>query len=81
MTTEMIKTNLAGLGRAALQDFFVRIGEKPFRATQMLQWIHQRGVTEFDLMTDISKPLRQRLQDTAEIRFPEIVQSFDASDG
>jgi len=46
------KPNLAGLSRAKLRALFVDIGEKPFRAEQILKWIHQRGVLDIDLMTD-----------------------------
>jgi hypothetical protein len=43
---------------AHLREFFATLGEKPFRAAQVLKWIHQRGVIDFQAMTDISKPLR-----------------------
>jgi adenine C2-methylase RlmN of 23S rRNA A2503 and tRNA A37 len=52
------KTNLLNLDRAAMQEFFVGIGEKPFRATQVIQWIHQYGVDDFDAMTNLGKELR-----------------------
>jgi len=75
------KTNLLNLDRAAMQEFFVGIGEKPFRATQVIQWIHQYGVDDFDAMTNLGKELRARLRDTAEIRVPEIIQDQTAADG
>lgn len=75
------KTNLLNLDRAAMQEFFTGIGEKPFRATQLIQWIHQYGVDDFDAMTNLSKELRARLRDIAEIRVPEIIQDQIASDG
>jgi 23S rRNA (adenine2503-C2)-methyltransferase len=75
------KTNLLNLDRAAMQEFFVGIGEKPFRATQVIQWIHQYGVDDFDAMTNLGKELRARLRDTAEIRVPEIIQDQIAADG
>ena len=55
------KVNLLGLTRPRLRDFFQQIGEKPFRTDQILKWIHQRGVTNFDDMTDLSKALRLKL--------------------
>jgi len=64
-----------------MQEFFVGIGEKPFRATQVIQWIHQYGVDDFDAMTNLGKELRARLRDTAEIRVPEIIQDQTAADG
>jgi 23S rRNA (adenine2503-C2)-methyltransferase len=75
------KTNLLGLDRRAMEAFFVEIGEKPFRASQLLQWIHQRGVDDFALMTNLSKALRAKLSDTCEIRAPEIVLAQQSSDG
>lgn len=75
------KVNLLGLSPAALQDFLCGIGEKPFRAQQLLKWIHQRGVDDFALMTDLSKSLRARLALVAEIRAPEIVSEQHSKDG
>lgn len=78
---ESTKTNLVGLSLPKMQAFFVDMGEKPFRASQLMRWIHQRGVTDFDQMTDISKDLRTRLQELAEIRLPEIVDHYHSVDG
>src|SRR6056300_760919 len=68
------KANLAGMSLAHLREFFATLGEKPFRAAQVLKWIHQRGVIDFQAMTDISKPLRDKLMEVAEIRLPEVVE-------
>jgi 23S rRNA (adenine2503-C2)-methyltransferase len=73
--------NLLDLDRAGLEDFFARIGEKPFRAQQVLQWVHQRGVDRFDAMTNLSKGLRDRLERDCVIRSPRIVQDQASSDG
>ena len=75
------KINLLGMDRPSLEAFFVSLGEKPFRATQILQWIHQRGVDNLDEMTDISKDLRARLAGTTEIRCPEVVLEQASDDG
>ncbi len=75
------KLNLLGLSLPKMQAFFVELGDKPFRAGQLMRWIHQRGVTDFDEMTDISKALRVRLAEVAEIRLPVIVDEFDSIDG
>ena len=75
------KTNLLGLDRAALEAFFLERGEKAFRAVQVMKWIHQRGVTDFAQMTDISKALRTRLMEEAEVRAPELVMQQESSDG
>lgn len=75
------KTNLLGLSPAALREFFAELGEKPFRAQQVLKWIHQRGVDDFDEMTDLSKALRVRLHEHAEVRAPELVEEQASKDG
>ena len=76
-----IRTNLLGLNRKHLEAWLLAPGEKPFRAVQLLKWIHQLGVTDFDLMTNISKPLREKLKEVAEIIPPLIKDCFDAKDG
>ncbi|ALB22194.1 Dual-specificity RNA methyltransferase RlmN [Piscirickettsia salmonis] len=77
----MQKVNLLNLDRVGLQQFFQSIGEKPFRARQVLQWIHQRGVVNFDEMTDLSKALRGRLHESAEIIAPKVVFDKVSVDG
>jgi len=75
------RVNLLGMSRAKLEQFFVGLGEKPFRAQQVLKWIHQEGVDNFDAMTNIGKALRLRLNEVAEIRPPEVVKQQDSADG
>lgn len=75
------KTNLLDFDRKSLAAFFVGLGEKPFRATQLLKWIYQEGVTDFALMTNLSKPLRGYLADNCCIATPEIVVEQNSSDG
>ncbi len=75
------KTNLLGLSRAKLEDFLCSLGEKPFRTQQIMKWIHHHGVDNFEAMSNISKSLRARLQDCAEIRPPEVLTQLDSSDG
>jgi len=81
MTTRETKINLLGLSLPKMQAFFHELGEKPFRASQTLKWIHQRGVIDIDLMTDISKPLRERIKAVAEVRPPLITQEYRSADG
>jgi len=81
MTTRATKINLMGLSLPKMQAFFHELGEKPFRASQTLKWIHQRGVIDIDLMTDISKPLREKMKTVAEIRPPLITQEYRSADG
>ncbi len=66
------KENLLDFSVSQLQSFLAGIGEAPYRAQQIIQWVHQRGVTDFALMTNLSQKLRQRLQDCAEIRLPTV---------
>ena len=75
------RVNLMGLGRAGLEGFFGRLGEKPFRASQVLKWVHQFRVRDFDAMTNLGKPLRSKLAEIAEIRPPEIVSDRTSADG
>jgi 23S rRNA (adenine2503-C2)-methyltransferase len=75
------KTNLMGLPEAKLVAFFESIGEKKFRAIQVMKWIHQLGADNFDDMTNVSKSLRAKLKEIAEIKLPEVVQQFDSTDG
>jgi 23S rRNA (adenine2503-C2)-methyltransferase len=75
------KMNLLGLPEAKLVAFFESIDEKKFRAIQVMKWIHQLGADNFDDMTNVSKDLRAKLKNIAEIRMPEVVQQFDSTDG
>ncbi len=75
------KMNLLGLPEARLVAFFESIGEKKFRAIQVMKWIHQLGADNFDDMSNVSKDLRAKLNNIAEIRPPEVVQQFDSADG
>ncbi|MGB1237256.1 MAG: 23S rRNA (adenine(2503)-C(2))-methyltransferase RlmN [Pseudomonadales bacterium] len=81
MTDTPAKTNLLGLSLPQLQDYFRTIGEKPFRATQVMKWLHQYGVDSFDDMSNISKSLREKLNAEAEIREPEVVSQDISKDG
>lgn len=81
MTQATEKTDLLGMDRAALEAFFAQLGEKPFRAVQIMKWIHQMGVSDFDDMTNVSKALREKLKQVAQIRTPKIVAEQRSSDG
>jgi len=75
------RTNLLGLTLAQMEAFFVGIGEKKFRARQVLKWIHHSGVTDIGAMTNLGVALREKLQAIAEVRPPEIVSQHDSADG
>ncbi len=75
------RVNLLGLSLRQMEQFFLDIGEKKFRAQQVLKWIHHAGVTDIGEMTNLGKALREKLQAIAEVRPPEIVSQHDSSDG
>ena len=74
-------TNLLGLDRAGLEMFFESIGEKKFRATQVMKWIHQLGVTDFQQMNNLSKDLRNRLSETSCIQNLQVAKDLISKDG
>lgn len=73
--------NLLDFDHAGLTRYFEATGERPYRATQVLKWVHQLGVTDFDRMTDLGKALRARLRDEAVIRLPEVSARQQSADG
>jgi len=81
MTNATSKTNLLGLTQQKLEAFFEQLGEKRFRAGQIMKWIHHYGVDNFDEMTNVSKVLREKLKVCAEIRGPEVVSEDISRDG
>lgn len=76
------KVNLLGKTLPQLQTFFVdQLGEKKFRAAQIMKWVHHHGVDSFEQMTDLSKSLREKLLASAEIRPPKVVLEEISEDG
>ncbi len=73
--------NLLDYDAAQLSAFFAEIGEKPFRAKQLLRWMHQRGEADFSNMSDLAKSLREKLAASATIAPPRIVSDATAADG
>ena len=73
--------NLLDLDLAGLKAWLAQIGEKPFRANQLLRWIYQRGETDFSAMSDLARVFRDRLPTVAEIRLPTIVSDKLSDDG
>jgi 23S rRNA (adenine2503-C2)-methyltransferase len=76
-----MKTNLLDLDAAALAAFFAELGEKPFRARQVLRWVHQQGEGDFERMSDLAKDLRAKLAARARVEAPRIVGDSIAADG
>ena len=75
------RTNLLGFTLPQLTEWVGGQGEKPFRAKQLFQWIHQRGVADFDAMTDLAKSLREKLKQVAEVRPPAVLSEHRSADG
>ena len=80
-TAQQTRVNLLGLSLRQMEQYFLEMGEKKFRAQQVLKWIHHAGVTDIGEMTNLGKALREKLQAIAEVRPPEIVSQHDSSDG
>ena len=86
MKTELVsaqpkKINLLDLTRDGLRAFFNEMGEKPFRSEQVMKWIYQQGVADFEQMTNLNKVLRTKLQARCEVKAPEIAYQKTAADG
>ena len=79
--TDSPKLNLLDLDRPGLTEFFTARGEKPFRATQLMKWIYDQGVTDFAAMTNMSKTLRAALAGDTVIQLPEIAADSISDDG
>src|SRR5436190_24001325 len=73
--------NLLDLDPNALAAFFAERGEKPYRARQVSRWLHQRFVDDVGAMSDVARPLRERLAAEAEIVAPTVIRDTTASDG
>lgn len=75
------RTNLLELDPRGMEAFVESLGERRFRATQLLKWIYHHGEADFANMTDLGKSLRARLEEVAEIRPPEILTERKSVDG
>lgn len=75
------KINLLDLNRQQMREFFAEMGEKPFRADQVMKWMYHYCYDDFEQMTDINKGLRAKLQRVAEIRAPEVAEEQRSIDG
>ncbi|PSJ81488.1 23S rRNA (adenine(2503)-C(2))-methyltransferase RlmN [Neisseria iguanae] len=76
-----MKTNLLNFDLNGLTEYFAAMGEKPFRAKQVMRWIHQSGASEFDEMTDLAKSLRQKLNGQTKVGIPQLMASQKSADG
>lgn len=76
MTVNLLDFDLEGLAA-----FCEQLGEKRFRATQLFRWIHQKGASSFDQMSDLAKSLREKLPASARIEGPRLVSRHDSADG
>ncbi len=76
-----MKTNLLDFNLDQLTEHFAAMGEKAFRAKQVMRWMHQMGEDDFDAMTDLAKSLRAKLHQRAEVRVPSLMTGQASSDG
>ncbi len=76
-----MKTNLLDFDAQQLGAWFAEMGEKPFRARQVLRWVHKAGEGDFDAMTDLAHALRSRLKETACVRSPTVMREERSDDG
>ncbi|MDZ4730518.1 MAG: 23S rRNA (adenine(2503)-C(2))-methyltransferase RlmN [Xanthomonadales bacterium] len=81
MTATITRINLMDLDQDQMREFFVSIGEKPFRAEQILKWIYHQGVTDFAQMTNLGVALRQRLVELAIVQPPQVLTEKISADG
>ncbi len=79
--TDSGRINLLGMPRAQLEAWFRSIGEKSFRAQQLLKWMHHEGETDFQRMSNLSRALREKLETIAEVRPPLVESQHDSTDG
>ena len=75
------KINLLGYSFDSLKFFFLELGEPEYRAKQLLNWIHQKGIIDFDLMTDLNKNLRNKLKSISVIKLPEVYKIYLSDEG
>lgn len=73
--------NLLDLDQARMRHWFEAQGERPYRADQIIKWVHQQGVTDFAHMTNLSRALRERLAAASEVRTPQIESEQQSADG
>nr|WP_086941242.1 bifunctional tRNA (adenosine(37)-C2)-methyltransferase TrmG/ribosomal RNA large subunit methyltransferase RlmN [Thaumasiovibrio occultus] len=77
-----VKVNLMDFNRQGLREYFAQeLGEKAFRADQVMKWIYHFGCDDFDQMTNINKQLREKLKRVAEVRAPEVSNAQHSQDG
>ena len=76
-----MRANLLDFDIEGLAAFCAGLGEKPFRATQLFRWIHQRGEADFSAMTDLAKSLRDKLAVSAHVAAPAVLSQHASADG
>jgi 23S rRNA (adenine2503-C2)-methyltransferase len=75
------RTNLLNFDAAKMAEYVAGLNEKPFRAKQLMQWVHQRGISDVALMTDLAKSFRTTLAEDAEVVSLPVIQDHWADDG
>ena len=79
--TKTDRVNLLDYDRAGLREYFSSIGEKPFRADQVIKWLYQHGVSDFSEMSNLAVSLREKLAEVSEIYLPDVERSNLSADG
>ena len=78
---DALRPNLLDYDADALAAFFVEHGQKRFRATQLIKWVHQQGVLDLAQMSNFGQALRELIQQTGEFRLPEVISFHESNDG
>jgi len=78
---DMARANLLDFDRDGMRDFFAGLGEKPYRADQVMKWIYHRLENDFGAMTDLGKSLREKLPEVAVVAPPKALLDKASSDG
>ncbi len=81
MTDSAMTTNLLDFDLDGMAAFCERLGEKRFRATQLFRWVHQRGASSFDQMSDLAKSLREKLKGCAHVTGLPVISEHVSADG
>jgi 23S rRNA (adenine2503-C2)-methyltransferase len=76
-----MSVNLLDFDAQGLAGYFASLGEKPFRARQVMRWVHRNGESDFAAMSDLAKPLRESLAAHARVQVPQVVSDRTAADG
>ena len=78
---KIVNQNLMGMPQQDLEQYFSDLGEKSFRASQIMKWTHQYGIIDYGQMTNLSRSLRDWLSENAIMQLPEMINEKISTDG